>query len=184
MIDSDGDRPIIAHPNTSSILIGSRKHIIEKNGFFATKTYSSTNMIHNFFRTVRFLTSPMNFRSSVVLGVLTLGCGAAVWGIEAIVAPVAVQAYTARIEVMLDRTPNETYEGMVRRAELVARTAAQRGFDRDLLANEVSVVVVGRNGGMAAPVVTLWVTRSQWQERPETRRWATYYRNLATLLGF
>ncbi|MBE9013540.1 hypothetical protein IQ250_25430 [Pseudanabaenaceae cyanobacterium LEGE 13415] len=141
-------------------------------------------MIHNFSRIVRFLTSPMNFRSSLVLGLLTLGCGASVWGIEAIVSPIAAQAYTARLEVMLDRAPNETYEGMVRRAELVARTAAQRGFDRDLLANQVSVVVVGRNGGMAAPVVTLWVTRSQWQQRPEVRRWATYYRNSAALLGF
>lgn len=141
-------------------------------------------MIHNFTRVVRFLTSTMNFRSSLVLGFLSLGCGATVLGIEAIVAPVAVQAYTARVEVMLDRAANESYEGMVRRAELVARTAAQRGFDRDLLANEVSVVVVGRNGGMAAPVVTLWVTRSQWQQRPEARRWATYYRNSSRLLGF
>lgn len=141
-------------------------------------------MIHNFSRVVRFLTSTMNFRSSLVLGFLSLGWGATVWGIDAIVAPISVQAYTARVEVMLDRAASESYEGMVRRAELVARTAAQRGFDRDLLANEVSVVVVGRNGGMAAPVVTLWVTRSQWQQRPETRRWATYYRNSSRLLGF
>ncbi len=141
-------------------------------------------MIHNFSRVVRFLTSAMNFRSSLVLSFLSLGCGATVWGIDAIVAPVAVQAYTARVEVILDRAANESYEGMVRRAELVARTAAQRGFDRDLLANEVSIVVVGRNGGMAAPVVTLWVTRSQWQQRPEARRWATYYRNSSRLLGF
>ncbi|MBW4524381.1 MAG: hypothetical protein KME18_04175 [Phormidium tanganyikae FI6-MK23] len=124
----------------------------------------------------------MNFRASVVLSLLA--CGTTVWGIDAMVAPIAVQAYTSRIEVMLDRAPNETYDGLVRRAELVARTAAQRGFDRDLLASEVSVVVVGRNGGMAAPVVTLWVSRSQWQSRPETRRWATYYRNAAPLIGF
>jgi len=141
-------------------------------------------MNHNFFDVVRFLTSPMAFRSSLVLSLFALGCGITAWEIPALVAPIAVQAYTSRLEVSLDRAPNETYDGLVRRAELVARTAAQRGFDRDLLASEVSVVVVGRNGSMAAPVVTMWVTRSQWQSRPEARRWATYYRNSAVLLGF
>ncbi|MBD1842339.1 hypothetical protein H6F89_02700 [Cyanobacteria bacterium FACHB-63] len=124
----------------------------------------------------------MTLRSSLVLSLLTFGC--AMWSIDAIVAPIAAEAYTSRIEVTLDRGSSETYESLVRRAELVARTAAQRGFDRDLLASEMSIVIVGRNGGMAAPVVTLWVTRSQWQSRPETRRWATYYRNSASLLGF
>ncbi|MEP0980889.1 hypothetical protein [Leptolyngbya sp. FACHB-17] len=124
----------------------------------------------------------MAFRSSLVLSLLTFGC--AMWSIDAIVAPIAAEAYTSRIEVTLDRGSSETYESLVRRAELVARTAAQRGFDRDLLASEMSIVIVGRNSGMAAPVVTLWVTRSQWQSLPETRRWATYYRNSAGLLGF
>lgn len=134
---------------------------------------------------VRFLTlmnSRLNFRASLAFSLFA--CGTAVWGIDAMVAPIAVHAYTSRIEVIVDRAPNETYEGLVRRAELVARTAAQRGFDRDLLASEVSVIVIGRNGGMAAPVVTLWVTRSQWQSQPETRRWATYYRNSSALIGF
>lgn len=134
---------------------------------------------------VRFLTlAPMKLRNSLILSVLTLGLGATIWGADTITAPKAVQAYTARLDVMLDRAPNETYEGMVRRAEIVARAAIQRGFDRDLLANEVSVVVVGRNGGMASPVVSVWVTRSQWQTRPDARRWATYYRGSRALLGF
>ena len=131
---------------------------------------------------VRFLTPPMTLRSSWILGILTVGC--TVWGIEAVTAPISVQADTSRLEVSLERAPNETYDGLVRRAELVTRAAVQRGLDRDLLASEMSVVVVGRNGGMAAPVLTLWVSRSQWQSRPEARRWATYYRNSAGLLGF
>ncbi|MER3433477.1 MAG: hypothetical protein C4288_08605 [Leptolyngbya sp. ERB_1_1] len=141
-------------------------------------------MNHNFFTVVRFLTSLMASRSSLILSLLALGCGVTAGGIPALVAPIAVQAYTSRLEVSLDRAPNETYDGLIRRAELVARAATQRGFDRDLLASEVSVIVVGRNGSMAAPVVTMWVTRSQWQSRPEARRWATYYRNSAVLLGF
>lgn len=124
----------------------------------------------------------MTLRTSLIFGVLTLGFGMS--AIESVIAPIAAQAYTSRLEVTLDRAPNETYDGLVRRAELVARAAAQRGFDRDLLSSEVSVIVVGRSEGMAAPVVTLWVTRSQWQSRPDARRWATYYRNSSKLLGF
>lgn len=145
-------------------------------------------MNHNFFsfdRFVRFLTlSPMKLRNSLILSFLTLGLGAAVWGIEAISAPKVVQAYTARLDITLDRAPDETYEGIVRRGEIVARAAIQRGFDRDLLANEVSVVVVGRNGGLASPVISVWVTRSQWQTRPDPKRWATYYRGSKAFLGF
>ncbi|MCU0548097.1 MAG: hypothetical protein MUC48_02000 [Leptolyngbya sp. Prado105] len=126
----------------------------------------------------------MKLRNSLMVGFLTLGCGAAVWGIDAVTTPNSVQAYTTRLDVTLDRRPNETYDSLVRRAEVVARAAIQRGFDRDLLANEVSVVIVGRNGGMASPVVSVWVTRSQWQSRPDAKRWATYYRGSKSLLGF
>jgi hypothetical protein len=141
--------------------------------------------LFSFDRFVRFLTfSPMKFRNSLILSFLTLGFGATVWGIDAISAPNAVQAYTARLDIMLDRAPDETYEGMIRRAEIVARAAVQRGLDRDLLANEVSVVVVGRSSGMASSLVSVWVTRSQWQARPDVKRWATYYRGSKAFLGF
>jgi hypothetical protein len=134
---------------------------------------------------VRFITlCPMKLRNSLLVGFLTFGCGVTAWGMEMVMAPSAAQAYTARLDVMLDRAPNEPYESIVRRAENVARAAIQRGFDQDLLANEVSVIVVGRNGGMASPVVSVWVTRSQWQTRPDAKRWATYYRGSKSLLGF
>jgi hypothetical protein len=145
-------------------------------------------MNHNSFkfdRFVRFVTlCPMKLRNSLIVGFLSFGCGATLWGMDAVTAPNPVQAYAARLDVMLDRAPNESYDAIVRRAETVARAAIQRGFDRDLLANEVSVVVIGRNGGMASPVVSVWVTRSQWQTRPDAKRWATYYRGSKSLLGF
>lgn len=134
---------------------------------------------------VRFVTlCPMKLRNSLLVGFFTFGCGVTAWGIDMVLAPTPAQAYTARIDVTLDRASNEPYEAIVRRAENVARAAIQRGFDQDLLANEVSVVVVGRNGGMASPVVSVWVTRSQWQARPDAKRWATYYRGSKALLGF
>lgn len=135
----------------------------------------------------------MNYRSAQLLtaqiqsslatfGIIVLTCGT-IGAIEATI-PTIAQAYTTRLDVVLDRAPSETYDGLVRRAELVARAAAQRGFDRDLLATEVSIRVTGRNGGFEAPVLSLTVTRSQWQARPDARRWATYYRGGSALLGF
>jgi hypothetical protein len=82
----------------------------------------------------------------------------------------------------VDRLPNERYDSMVRRSELIARSAAQRTFDKDILASEVSIIVVGRNAGAEAPILMLTVTRDQWRSRPDTQRWATYYRNSAGLL--
>lgn len=100
------------------------------------------------------------------------------------VAPQVVQAYTTRIDVSLDRLPNEQYDALIRRAEIVARAAAQRSFDRDILTSEVSVIVIGRNQGTETPILTLDVSRVQWSGRPDTRRWATYYKTSAVLLGF
>jgi hypothetical protein len=124
-------------------------------------------------------------RSRVCLTVLglqvLLGTGAA-WLTQATLTPQTAQAYKARVDVQLDRLRNETYQSMLRRAEIVARAAAQRSFDRDILASEVSIMVIGRNNGTETPLMLLEVSRQNWRERPDTRRWATYYRSAQTLL--
>lgn len=121
----------------------------------------------------------------------TTAIGLAVWlgmaggvCLEGAIAPQVVQAYTTRVDVALDRLPNELYDALIRRAEIIARAAAQRSFDRDILTSEVSVIVIGRNQGTETPILTLDVSRVQWSSRPDTRRWATYYKTSAVLLGF
>ena len=116
--------------------------------------------------------------------VTLLGCGGATWLATAAFAPQIAQAYTARSEVALVRQPAETYEGFVRRAEVVARAAAQRSFDRDILVTDVSVMILGQNQGAIAPILSLKVTRGAWRSRPDAPRWATYFPNTKSLLGF
>jgi hypothetical protein len=99
------------------------------------------------------------------------------------IAPAVVQAYTSRVDVALDVQQGETYDVLVRRAEAIARAAAQRSFDRDILITDVSVFVVGQNQTATVPVVSLQVTRDQWRSRPDPRRWATYYQSSKGLLG-
>src|SRR4028119_1780266 len=69
------------------------------------------------------------------------------WLLGVAVAPESAQAYTSAVNVSLSRQPGESYQSFVRRAEAVARAAAQRSFDRDILVTEVAVTIKGENDG-------------------------------------
>ncbi|MGC1310574.1 MAG: hypothetical protein WA885_25370 [Phormidesmis sp.] len=109
--------------------------------------------------------------------------GTGIWITEALIAPQASQAYTSRLDLFLARESNETYETLLRRAEMAARAGAQRSFDQDLLITNVSVTVVVEGEGVTVPILSLRVDREQWRTRPETYYWATYYRTAEALLN-
>ncbi len=109
--------------------------------------------------------------------------GTGVWLTEALIAPQASQAYTSRLDLFLARESGETYDTLLRRAEMAARAGAQRSFDQDLLITNVSVTVVAEGDGVTVPILALRVDREQWRSRPETTYWATYYRTAEMLLN-
>jgi hypothetical protein len=96
--------------------------------------------------------------------------------------PSIARAYSARTDVVIDRLSDETFDAMRQRAEVIARAAAQRSFDRDVLISDVAVNIVARHNGAELPIMTLGVSRLNWQNRPDVRRWATYYRSSQVLL--
>lgn len=98
--------------------------------------------------------------------------------------PLIAQAYTMRVNLSLDRQPNESYETIIRRSEAIARAAVQRSFDSDILVNEASVIVTCDNNGLIAPIISVKVSRSQWSNTPNIQRWTRYYSNSRTLLSF
>jgi hypothetical protein len=106
------------------------------------------------------------------------------WLATEAIAPQIVQAYTARVDLAIDSLPEETYETILRRAEMVARAAAQRSFDQDILVTEVSIIVTAQNQGMIAPILALEVSRQEWKKRPDPQRWATYFKTARSLLLF
>lgn len=112
-----------------------------------------------------------------------LGLASSVWLGQAAIAPQAVQAYTSRVSLFLTRQLGESYETLIRRAEITARAGAQRSFDADLLVTEVILTVVGENQGISVPILTLQVPREQWRNRPEPQYWSTYYPDARALLG-
>ena len=120
---------------------------------------------------------------SVLLATL-FGVSSALLSLTTLPPPPAAQAYLARQEIRVERLKAEPYAAFISRSELIARAAIQRTFDRDLLASSLVVYVIGLNQGAESPVMSVEVSRSQWQQRPDSRRWATYYRMSQVLLGF
>ncbi|WP_414527374.1 hypothetical protein [Nodularia chucula] len=106
------------------------------------------------------------------------------WILTEAISPQMVRAYTARLDLQIERMTDESYEATLRRAEGVARAAAQRSFDQDILATDVSVVITVESYGAIAPILALEVSRQQWRSRPDPRRWATYFKTTRSLLLF
>ncbi|MTJ47446.1 hypothetical protein [Dolichospermum sp. UHCC 0259] len=104
------------------------------------------------------------------------------WLMTEAIAPQVVQAYTARVDLLIDRLPEESYETVLRRAESTARAATQRSFDQDILVTEVSVIISAQNRGAIAPILSLEVSRPQWQKLPDPQNWTTYFKTARSLL--
>ncbi|WP_071776985.1 hypothetical protein [Synechococcus sp. PCC 7335] len=109
--------------------------------------------------------------------------GTGVWITEALIAPQASQAYTSRLDLFLAREAEENYEALVHRAEIAAKSGAQRSFNDDLLTTIVSINVVVESEGITIPILALQVNREQWRSHPETYFWAAYYPTAKTLLN-
>ncbi|MFB2877105.1 hypothetical protein [Floridanema aerugineum] len=113
-----------------------------------------------------------------------LGLTGGLYVVKEAIQPLIAQAYTMRVNLSLDRQPNESYETIIRRAEAIARAAVQRSFDTDILVNEASVIVTCDNNGLIAPIISVKVSRSQWSNTPNIQRWTRYYSNSRALLDF
>jgi hypothetical protein len=113
-----------------------------------------------------------------------LGLTGGSWLTASLIAPQSAQAYTARVNVAINREVGESFQSFLRRAESVARAAAQRSFDRDILVTDVAVTVVGQNDGAVVPLFSLEVSRPAWRRRPDPQQWITYFPDTQSLLGF
>jgi hypothetical protein len=95
------------------------------------------------------------------------------------------QAQPARRDLAVNRQPQETYESLIDRAEQVAITAVQEHFSRDKQAPAVSVMIVAHSYGAIAPVLSLEISRNQWQySKAETKEQMKYFSTARMLLGF
>ncbi|PIG91944.1 hypothetical protein [Gloeocapsopsis sp. IPPAS B-1203] len=98
------------------------------------------------------------------------------------------QARSARMNLAVNRQPQETYESLINRAETVAITAVKQRFSQDKHAPAVSVMIVAHSYGAIAPVLSLEISRNQWQyskgSKTETKDQMKYFSTARMLLGF
>lgn len=113
-----------------------------------------------------------------------LGLGTINWLAWNAIAPQVVHAYAARQTVSLSRQGTESYESLLQRAQTVARTAAQRLFDSDILIAEVEITVTAEYQGAIAPILLLQVSRQAWRAQPDPQGWSTYFPDSQSLLNF
>lgn len=111
-----------------------------------------------------------------------LGAGGGLWTISEAIAPQIVHANTERIEISLPRHQNETYQGLLNRAEAAALKSIEQSFAQDTQLTNVSIVIMGQNHGKIAPVLFLKVDRSEWLSNPALHHWVTYFRSARSLL--
>ncbi len=145
---------------------------------FTNIPFTARNMVKSLIQVMPLIFQKIRIGSCLFL----LGSAVPLWLATEAIAPQIVQAYTARVDLALDRLPEESYESILTRAQTAARTAVQRSLDKDILITDVSVFVSVQNQGTIVPVLELAVSRQQWRNRPDPQRWATYFRTARSLL--
>ncbi|HEY9689221.1 MAG TPA: hypothetical protein V6D46_04445 [Coleofasciculaceae cyanobacterium] len=64
---------------------------------------------------------------------------------------------------------------LLNQAEGLAQETIARQFQQQPNLDRVRLVVLGNRHGNVVPILTVAVTRSQWQRRPQVDSWAQYY---------
>jgi hypothetical protein len=87
------------------------------------------------------------------------------------------------VDIRLLVNQDEGFTVMTRKAEILARSAAQRAFDSEVLISGVSVKVTAQREDRAAIILQLIVSRRDWVSRPDPKIWATYFPMAKKLIG-
>jgi hypothetical protein len=102
-----------------------------------------------------------------------------VWG--AIATP--IEAYP-QFHLMLDSGTVGRYRQLEEQAEIEAQHLIEQAFAQSPTLTELSVMLLTERGGQVAPLLSVQVSRSDWQRYPDVNHWATYFRESAEFLGF
>ena len=128
--------------------------------------------------------SPIKPKEANLLTMRTnqLLCSISTIAISLAIASAAV-AERREVDIRIPINKDEGFTIMTRKAETLARSAAQRTFDRDVLVSGVSVKVTAENKETASLILQLIVSRSDWASRPDPKVWATYFPMAKALIG-
>ena len=92
-------------------------------------------------------------------------------------------AESREVDIRVQVNQDEGFAVMTRKVEILARSAAQRTFDREIIVSDVSVKVTAQTQEQAAIILQLIVSRNECSSRPDPKVWATYFPMAQTLIG-
>ncbi len=122
-------------------------------------------------------------RVAMTLGVASVGV-VSMGLFEAIAPHVSVAQQAGRVDVAINRQQEESFASFLQRAEAVAQSTAQQSFSQNPQLNQLQIHIIGENAGLVAPLLSLEVSRSQWQSQPQVQAWSTRFGDSRVLLGF
>lgn len=118
---------------------------------------------------------------------LTLGTAIAMLAIGMLLGESAVLRAVAepqQASYVLDATDDASFPDLMARAQAMATDWITRTLAENPGATEVAISVGAERDGAISPLLTVKVSRTDWQRRPDVRAWAQYLPVSAILLGF
>ena len=88
------------------------------------------------------------------------------------------------LNLSLSREGKETYNQLIERAQQLAKREIEQGFRSDSRLDSADVVVIGESHGAIAPLLSVRVSRADWQSNPKITRWSNSFPFSKSLLGF
>ena len=101
------------------------------------------------------------------------------WG--AIATPTKAQP---QHRLMLDTDTVDSYRQLEQQAEIAVQRLIGQTLNQSPTLTELSVIVLAERSGQVVPLLSVQVSRSDWQNYPNVNQWATYFRESVELLGF
>lgn len=92
------------------------------------------------------------------------------------------QAEDERIVIDMPVNGQVDHSELVTQAESLLGEAISRQFSQNPALSTLQVDVVGDRNGEVIPVLTVTVSRAQWQTNPQVSAWSRYYRASYALL--
>ncbi|MGV0024316.1 hypothetical protein [Phormidesmis priestleyi] len=107
------------------------------------------------------------------------------WVISALlVGSMATPAHAANRQIeRLINAQGDDFTTLMQQANTIARDLINQSF-ADPTTTEVSLKVSGEREGQIAPLLSISVSRQDWQTRSSVQQWARYFGGSTTLLGF
>ncbi len=94
------------------------------------------------------------------------------------------QANVQQIVLSIDGTQTRTFANLLEQAESAAEATISQRFQADPNLTEIQVTILGDRNGQLVSLLSLSISRDQWQASTSVRQWTRYFTPSSALLGY